>query len=275
LDHQPSTDIDTSLVRNKINKAYEMKSELQVSVQGLAKSFDDLVVLRKVDFDVKSGEVVTILGPSGSGKTTLLRSLNFLEEPDSGIVNIGGHKIHKTEGIELSKQDRAAIRNLRLKTGMVFQSFNLFPHLTVLENVIEGPITIKKENRKEATEYALELLKQVGLGDKVDLHPNKLSGGQKQRVAIARSLAMKPELILFDEPTSALDPELKEEVLSVMRKLAESGITMIIVTHEIRFARDVADRIIFMENGVVVADEPPHVFFNHTNPRIAEFLGKF
>lgn len=252
-----------------------MKNELQVSVQSLAKSFDDLTVLRKVDFEVKRGEVVTILGPSGSGKTTLLRSLNFLEEPDAGMINIGGHQIEKLANQPLSKQDRDAIRRLRLKTGMVFQSFNLFPHLSVLQNIIEGPITIKKKPKQAAIEQALDLLRQVGLEDKAHLYPNKLSGGQKQRVAIARSLAMEPDLILFDEPTSALDPELKEEVLSVMRKLAESGMTMIVVTHEIRFAREVADRIIFMENGVVVADENPDRFFHHENPRIAEFLGKF
>ncbi|MCE0494727.1 amino acid ABC transporter ATP-binding protein [Vibrio salinus] len=250
-----------------------MKNELQVSVQGLAKSFDDLEVLRKVDFNVKSGEVVTILGPSGSGKTTLLRSLNFLEEPDTGIINICGNRIEKTADTPLTKQDRAAIRQLRLKTGMVFQSFNLFPHLTVLENIIEGPVTIKKVAKQTAIQKASDLLRQVGLEDKAGLYPSKLSGGQKQRVAIARSLAMEPELILFDEPTSALDPELKEEVLSVMRNLAKSGITMIIVTHEIRFARDVADRIIFMENGIVVADENPERFFHHENPRISEFLG--
>jgi cystine transport system ATP-binding protein len=262
------------MVRSGTDEAYEMSELAKVAISGLAKSFPGVNVLNHVDFNVSTGEGVTILGPSGSGKTTLLRSLNFLEVPDGGILSICGHQIDVVPGEKFTREQQQTIRQIRLKTAMVFQQFNLFPHLTALENVIEGLVTVKKVAKPEATKRGLDLLEQVGLTDKASLYPGKLSGGQKQRVAIARALAMEPEVILFDEPTSALDPELKDEVLSVMRSLAKSGMTMIVVTHEMKFARDVADRVIFMEGGVVVVDEKPDDFFNHSSPRIQSFLGK-
>jgi len=248
----------------------------QVSVTSLAKSFDKQPVLRSVDLQVNKGEVVVILGPSGSGKTTLLRSLNFLEQPDSGEIQICGHRIKVHSGQPLSREDKHEITRLRQKTAMVFQSFNLFPHKTVLENVIEGLVSVRKVAKLQACERGLALLKQVGLAEKANSYPAKLSGGQKQRVAIARGLAMEPEVILFDEPTSALDPELRDEVLSVMRDLAKAGMTMIVVTHELRFAREVADRVIFMEGGHVVANEKPEIFFGDTtSTRVKQFLCRY
>lgn len=254
-----------------------MKTELiKVSVKGLVKSFDNQPVLKEVNLEVKAGEVVVILGPSGSGKTTLLRSLNFLEQPDSGVLKICGHEIVLTKGEMLTRHHRREITQLRQKSAMVFQSFNLFPHKNALENVAEGLISVRKVARKEASARALNLLKQVGLGEKAGAYPAKLSGGQKQRVAIARSLAMDPEVIFFDEPTSALDPELRDEVLNVMRDLARKGMTMIIVTHELRFAREVADRVVFMEGGSVVASETPEIFFGENAiPRIKQFLCRY
>ena len=251
-------------------------STVKVSVSALAKSFDELHVLRDVNLEVSSGEVVVILGPSGSGKTTLLRSLNFLEQPDSGSITVCDQQIQVRSGTALSRQDKQAITRLRQKTAMVFQSFNLFPHKTALENVTEGLISVRKVTKGVAQERGMALLKQVGLQDKAGSYPAKLSGGQKQRVAIARGLAMDPEVIFFDEPTSALDPELRDEVLTVMRDLAKAGMTMIVVTHELRFAREVADRVVFMEGGVVVANETPEVFFNaNSSPRIQQFLCKY
>ncbi|MBK5016751.1 amino acid ABC transporter ATP-binding protein [Pantoea sp. S62] len=251
-------------------------STVKVSVRALAKSFDKLEVLRDVNLEVSSGEVVVILGPSGSGKTTLLRSLNFLEQPDSGSIRVCDQQINVRRGVALSRQDKTAITQLRQKTAMVFQSFNLFPHKTALENVIEGLISVRKIAKAKAEERGIALLKQVGLQEKAGSYPTKLSGGQKQRVAIARGLAMDPEVIFFDEPTSALDPELRDEVLTVMRDLAKAGMTMIVVTHELRFAREVADRVVFMEGGVVVANETPAVFFSATsNPRVQQFLCKY
>ncbi|WP_099063044.1 amino acid ABC transporter ATP-binding protein [Serratia sp. BW106] len=251
-----------------------MSSEIiKVAVSALAKAFDDQVVLKQVDLQVKAGEVVVVLGPSGSGKTTLLRSLNFLEQPDSGTLEICGHRIAIQAGTALTRTDRHEITQLRQKTAMVFQSFNLFPHKTALENVIEGLISVKKVNKNLARERGMALLKQVGLSEKATSYPTKLSGGQKQRVAIARGLSMDPEVIFFDEPTSALDPELRDEVLTVMRDLARAGMTMIVVTHELRFAREVADRVIFMEGGVIQANEPPEIFFSeNSSARIKQFL---
>lgn len=252
------------------------KSMVKVSVRALAKSFGKLEVLRDVNLEVNSGEVVVILGPSGSGKTTLLRSLNFLEQPDSGSISVCEQQIDVRSGIALSRQDKQAITRLRQKTAMVFQSFNLFPHKTALENVTEGLISVRKVTKTVAGERGMVLLKQVGLQDKAGSYPAKLSGGQKQRVAIARGLAMDPEVIFFDEPTSALDPELRDEVLTVMRDLAKAGMTMVVVTHELRFAREVADRVVFMEGGVIVANETPEVFFSAiSNPRIQQFLRKY
>lgn len=251
-------------------------SEIKVNVTGLAKSFDSQVILKDINLKVHEGEVVVILGPSGSGKTTLLRSLNFLEIPDAGTLTICGHQIEIKNKSLLTRVQKEEISRLRQKTAMVFQSFNLFPHMTALENVIEGLISVKRIDKKLAQQRGMQLLKQVGLQEKAQSYPAKLSGGQKQRVAIARGLAMDPEVILFDEPTSALDPELRDEVLSVMKELASTGMTMIIVTHEMRFAREVADRIIFMEEGVVIANESPDSFFNTSkSPRIQTFLRKY
>ena len=252
------------------------KEALKVSVTSLAKCFDRQPVLRDVGLQVYAGEVVVILGPSGSGKTTLLRALNFLELPDSGDIEVCGHHVRVLQGHPLSRVEKQEITRLRQKTAMVFQSFNLFPHKTALENVTEGLISVRKMHKDQANQRGLALLKQVGLVEKADSYPAKLSGGQKQRVAIARGLAMDPEVIFFDEPTSALDPELRDEVLTVMRDLASRGMTMIVVTHELRFAREVADRVIFMEGGVVIANEAPEVFFGKSaSPRIQQFLCKY
>jgi len=245
-----------------------------IEVKNLSKAFGQNQVLRGVDFSVLKGEVVVIMGPSGSGKTTLLRSLNFLEIPDMGTVSVCGIDVQCREGNKFpSREVQKKIRAIRQRTAMVFQSFNLFPHRTALENVMEGPVSVKGVSRREASERGTRLLAQVGLSEKANEYPNRLSGGQKQRVAIARALAMEPDVILFDEPTSALDPELREDVLVVMRNLAELGMTMLIVTHEARFARDVADRIIFMDAGVVAQDATPSEFFSRDgNPRVRQFL---
>jgi L-cystine transport system ATP-binding protein len=244
-----------------------------IEVKNLSKAFGQNQVLRGVDFSVLKGEVVVIMGPSGSGKTTLLRSLNFLEMPDSGNVSVCGIEVQCTGRKLPSREVQKKIRAIRQRTAMVFQSFNLFPHRTALENIMEGPVSVKGISRREASERGMRLLAQVGLSEKANEYPNRLSGGQKQRVAIARALAMEPDVILFDEPTSALDPELREDVLVVMRNLAELGMTMLIVTHEARFARDVADRIVFMDDGVVAQDATPSEFFSGAdNPRIRQFL---
>ncbi|VVN43832.1 L-cystine import ATP-binding protein TcyC [Pseudomonas fluorescens] len=247
-----------------------------VKVINVSKSFGTNPVLKKVDLTVKAGEVVVILGPSGSGKTTLLRSLNFLEQPDSGTFEICGHRIDLVAGKRLSRADRQQLTQLRQKTAMVFQSFNLFPHLTALENVIEGLVSVKKVPKHEAVEKGRKLLDQVGLSDKADSYPARLSGGQKQRVAIARGLSMDPQVIFFDEPTSALDPELRDEVLMVMRNLADAGMTMLVVTHEMRFAQEAADRVIFMEGGIVVKNASAEDFFTaKSGERIQQFLRRY
>lgn len=216
-----------------------------ISIENIEKSFGNNKVLKDISISVKQGEVVCIIGPSGSGKSTILRCINGLESYDAGVINIDGHKVD---------QNSKEISWIRTHVSMVFQRFNLFPHRTVLENVIEGPVFVKKEPVDTATTNALLLLKEVGLEHKAGAHPTELSGGQQQRVAIARSLAMRPRAILFDEPTSALDPELVGEVLSVMRNLANDGMTMVIVTHEMGFAKEVADRVVFMDKGVVVEE---------------------
>ncbi len=225
-----------------------------IEVKNLVKKFGDFTAVNKISFDVEDGEVLTIIGPSGSGKSTVLRCINRLEEPDDGEIFIDGE-------IVTSKN----IQNMRIKTSMVFQNFNLFEHLSVLENITIAPINVKKIPKKEAREEALELLKKVGLFDKKDSYPANLSGGQKQRVAIARALAMHPKTILFDEPTSALDPEMVGEVLEVMKSLAEDGMTMIIVTHEMGFAKEISDRIIVMEKGNVIETGNSDEIFN--NPK--------
>ncbi|MBP5477616.1 MAG: amino acid ABC transporter ATP-binding protein [Paludibacteraceae bacterium] len=225
-----------------------------IQVSHLSKQFGDLVVLRDVNFEVRQGEVISIIGPSGTGKSTLLRALNMLEPPTSCEIVVNGEKI-TAKGYPLHL--------LRLKIGMVFQSFNLFEHMTVLENIIDAPMQLLNLTEAQAKEEAMALLKQVGMAQKTDAYPSELSGGQKQRVAIARALAMHPDVILFDEPTSALDPTMVGEVLSVIRQLAKSGLTMLIVTHEMRFARDVSTRIFFMNEGVIWEDGSPEQIFEH------------
>jgi len=229
-------------------------TECKIEVSGLRKAFGSVVVLRDINLTVDTGSVVALIGPSGSGKSTLLRCLNLLVIPEGGRVRIGDHSFAFGSGTKLPRVREQA--RFRSNTGMVFQHFNLFPHMTVIENVMEGPIWVKNTPKAEAAELARKLLAKVGLSDKIDVYPNKLSGGQKQRVAIARALAMEPAVMLFDEVTSALDPELVGEVLGVMRDLAREGMTMIIVTHEIGFAREVADRVIFMRDGVIVEEGP-------------------
>ncbi|RLC74145.1 MAG: polar amino acid ABC transporter ATP-binding protein [Chloroflexi bacterium] len=233
-----------------------------IKVRGLHKYFGPLHVIKGVDLDVMPSEVVVIIGPSGAGKSTFLRCLNFLEEPSAGTVEIDGVEIKAREP---SREHRRHIQEIRQKAGMVFQQFNLFPHMTALGNIIEAPITVKKMPKEEAIAKAEELLEWVGLSDKRDEYPSRLSGGQQQRVAIARALAMEPKIMLFDEPTSALDPELIGEVVEVMERLAGEGMTMVVVTHEIHFARDVADRVILMDEGVWAETGPPDEFF--TNPK--------
>lgn len=243
-------------------------------VRGLAKAFGANQVLRGVDLDVTKGEVVVIMGPSGSGKTTFIRSLNFLEAPDSGSIETCGIAVDYAQAFH-SRTGRHKVAQIRRKTAMVFQSFNLFPHMTALENVIEGLVSVRGIQRTQARERGRDLLERVGLLAKADTYPIKLSGGQKQRVAIARALAMDPEVIFFDEPTSALDPELRDEVLKIMRELASEGMTMLVVTHETRFARQAADRIIFMEGGHVIEDAPPEHFFGAAaSERSRQFLGQ-
>ncbi|MDQ0737980.1 L-cystine ABC transporter ATP-binding protein TcyN [Pseudomonas sp. W4I3] len=244
-----------------------------IVVEKLTKQFNGQVVLNGIDLEVKAGEVVAIIGPSGSGKTTFLRCLNFLEEPTSGRIKVGDIQI---DGSKPLNQQQGLVRRLRQHVGFVFQNFNLFPHRTALENVIEGPIVVKKMPREAATELGRKLLARVGLAGKEAAYPRRLSGGQQQRVAIARALAMEPEVILFDEPTSALDPELVGEVLATIRSLAEENRTMVIVTHEMSFARDVANRVIFFDKGVIVEQgEAKALFANPKEERTRQFLSKF
>jgi cystine transport system ATP-binding protein len=241
-----------------------------ITVEKLTKEFRGNQVLKGIDLNVEAGEVVAIIGPSGSGKTTLLRCLNFLEEPTSGTIVVGDIKV---DGSKPISQQQGLIRQLRQHVGFVFQNFNLFPHRTALENVIEGPIVVKKMAREQAVELGRTLLAKVGLAGKEDAYPRRLSGGQQQRVAIARALAMEPEVILFDEPTSALDPELVGEVLNAIRALAEENRTMVIVTHEMSFARDVANRVVFIDKGVIVEQgEAKALFANPKEERTRQFL---
>lgn len=235
-----------------------------IQVNNLHKDFGNLQVLKGVDEHIYKGEKVVIIGPSGSGKSTLLRCLNLLETPTKGEILIDGESI---------TDPKANINKIRQKMGMVFQQFNLFPHLSVLDNIILAPMKIKKLRKDEAIAKAEDLLKKVGLYDKIDSFPGKLSGGQKQRIAIARSLAMEPEIMLFDEPTSALDPEMVGEVLTVMKELADSGMTMVVVTHEMNFAKEVGSRLLFMDDGIIAEQGvPTEVFENPQNERTKEFL---
>ena len=244
-----------------------------IVVEKLTKQFKGQVVLNGIDLEVKEGEVIAIIGPSGSGKTTFLRCLNFLEQPTSGRIKVGDIEIDSSKPIN---QQASLVRRLRQHVGFVFQSFNLFPHRTALENVIEGPTVVKKMPREAADALGRKLLARVGLAGKEDAYPRRLSGGQQQRVAIARALAMEPEVILFDEPTSALDPELVGEVLATIRSLAEENRTMVIVTHEMSFARDVANRVIFFDKGVIVEQgEAKALFANPKEERTQQFLSKF
>ena len=237
-----------------------------INITNLYKNFGDLEVLKNISTEIKKGEIISIIGPSGSGKSTFLRCINKLEESSSGHIYI--------DGMDLMDKN-TDINKVRERVGMVFQHFNLFPNMPVLDNLTLSPIMVKKESKEEAEKYALSLLEKVGLSDKANSYPTQLSGGQKQRIAIARALAMKPEVILFDEPTSALDPEMIKEVLDVMRDLAKEGMTMLIVTHEMGFARNVGNRILFMDKGEIIEDCSPKEFFeNPTNERIKDFLNK-
>jgi ABC-type polar amino acid transport system ATPase subunit len=242
-----------------------------VSLRGVRKVFGENEVLKGIDLDIAKGEVVVVFGRSGSGKSTLLRCINFLEEPTAGSIEVDGIR---HEAGPTNRARRKTIREIRARTGMVFQEFNLFPHLSVLENVVEAPVTVKGMPRREAEELGMHFLEKVGVADKRDEHPIRLSGGQKQRVAIARALTMRPKVMLFDEPTSALDPELIGEVLAVMKDLAlESGTTMVVVTHEMGFAREVANRMAFMHEGAFIEEGPPaEMVGGAKDPRTRRFL---
>ena len=249
-----------------------------IQIRGVHKFFGDLHVLRGIDLDIANGEVCVIMGPSGSGKSTLLRCLNQLETISAGEIFIDGellgYRKDTSTGVLHDLTDKQ-IASQRSQIGMVFQRFNLFPHMTALENVMEGPIQVLGRPKEEVAREAQEYLELVGLGDRLNHYPSQLSGGQQQRVAIARALAMKPELMLFDEPTSALDPELVGEVLSVMQDLAKAGMTMVVVTHEVGFAREVADHVVFMDGGTIVEEgSPEDVIVNPQNPRTQEFFSK-
>ncbi len=235
-----------------------------IAVKNLQKSFGGLNVLDGIDLDVEQGDVIVLVGPSGCGKSTFLRCLTHLEEPTGGKIYLDGKEVKDRE-----------IDQVRSKMGMVFQHFNLFPHMTVKKNITLAPVLLKKKTQAEADKQAMELLERIGLADKADEYPNMLSGGQKQRIAIVRALAMDPEVLLFDEPTSALDPEMVGEVLELMKVLAKNGMTMVVVTHEMGFAKEVASRVIFIDKGRIQEDKPPQEFFaNPENPRLRDFLSK-
>ena len=243
-----------------------------LEVRNLKKSFGKLCVLEDISFNVEKGKVVAIIGPSGSGKSTLLRCLTQLERADSGEVTVCGEEMLTKDGY----RDAKTLREIRLKTGHVFQNFNLFPHFSVLRNNTEAPVRVLKRGKAEAKRNAMELLKKMGLETKADSYPCELSGGQQQRVSIARALTLNPDILFFDEPTSALDPELTGEILKVIKELAAEGMTMVVVTHEMSFARDVADHVIFMENGVIVEQNEPSVLFGeNASDRVKQFLARF
>lgn len=238
-----------------------------ISVNNLNKSFGELHILKDITEEIHKGEKVVIIGPSGSGKSTFLRCLNLMETPTSGEIYF--------EDVDITKSNIKEVNLLRRKMGMVFQHFNLFPHLTIKKNITLAPVKLKIMSQAEADKRAMELLEKVGLADKADQYPTQISGGQKQRIAIARSLAMNPDVMLFDEPTSALDPEMVGEVLNLMKELADDGMTMVVVTHEMGFAREVASRVMFMEDGRIVEQNDPESFFNNPqSPRLKEFLSK-
>ncbi len=246
-----------------------------IQLKDIHKSYGNLEVLKGISLDAHHGEVISIIGSSGSGKSTLLRCINLLEKPSQGEIIINGQQLQLKQGQsgDLEPVSKQQLETVRQKLGFVFQNFNLWPHMTVLENIIEGPVQILKKSRAEAVEKALELMAKVGLSDKVDVYPSMLSGGQQQRVSIARALAMEPEALLFDEPTSALDPELVNEVLKVIRELADEGRTMLIVTHEMGFAREISKKVMFLHEGKIEEfGEPEQVFDNPSSPRCREFL---
>lgn len=243
--------------------------EYMVKLENIHKSFGENHILKGVDLDIKKGEVVVILGPSGSGKTTLLRTINFLDPADQGSITVNDFKV------DAKKHNKSEVIELRRKTAMVFQNYNLFANKTILENVMEGLVTVKKFKKSDAEEMSKNILNKVGLSERYDFYPSQLSGGQQQRAGIARALILDPDVILFDEPTSALDPELVGEVLNTIKNVAQTGITMIVVTHEIAFAKEVATRVIFMEGGKVVEQGPPEeILVNPKEPRTQQFLSR-
>ncbi len=248
-----------------------------LEVNNLSKKFGDLEVLKDISFDVQKGEVVAVIGPSGSGKSTMLRCINQLEKAEGGSIRVcGSDMLSKNESGKSVYADNKTLRTIRLKTGLVFQNFNLFPHMNVLRNITEAPVCVLGKDKKSARDHAMELLRKMGLESKADAYPCELSGGQQQRVSIARALALEPQILFFDEPTSALDPELTGEILKVIRSLADDGMTMVIVTHEMAFARDVADKVIFMENGYIVEmGAPSQLFGDDASDRVKQFLARF
>ncbi len=245
-----------------------------LEMNNIKKSFGDLQVLKDISLSVHEGEVLSIIGPSGSGKSTLLRIATMLETMDSGSIKYMGNEAAHVENKVIHYAKPQALREIKKNFGLVFQNFNLFPHMSVMRNLIDAPIHVQKRNKDEVLSEAKELLKKMGLADKEDYYPSQLSGGQQQRVAIARALALKPNVLFFDEPTSALDPELTGEVLKVIKGLAEEKMTMVIVTHEMSFARNISDRIIFMDKGIIALEGVPDEVFNSENSRMQEFLGK-
>ncbi|MET0976288.1 MAG: amino acid ABC transporter ATP-binding protein [Leifsonia sp.] len=271
-----ATRLTPSFDENVIPAASRRRSDGLVEIDGVSKSYGAHEVLHDIDLTIQPGEVVALLGPSGSGKSTLLRAINHLESVDRGSVTIDGQYIgYERRGDRLYELHEKEVLKRRTQVGMVFQNFNLFPHLTAIENIVEAPIALGRASRLEAREQAEGLLARVGLADKADHYPRQLSGGQQQRVAIARALALKPKVLLFDEPTSALDPELVGEVLAVIGELAKLGTTLLIVTHEIGFAREVADRVVFLDGGRVLEQGPPsRVLLHPQHPRTQDFLRK-
>ena len=247
-----------------------------LEVKNLSKNFGELKVLRDISFNVEQGQAVSIIGPSGSGKSTLLRCVNQLERADGGEINVCGLNMIKTENGKAIYAPSKTLREIRLKIGLVFQNFNLFPHMSVMQNIIEAPVHVLKKSKKEAVEEAEVLLQKMGLTGKEKAYPCELSGGQQQRVSIARALALKPEILFFDEPTSALDPELTGEILKVIKELAEEKMTMVIVTHEMEFARDVSNHVIFMDGGYIIEEgDPAELFGNTQNERTKQFLKRY
>ncbi|MFJ7828392.1 amino acid ABC transporter ATP-binding protein [Psychrobacillus sp. NPDC096623] len=243
-----------------------------IEIKDLHKQFGQTEVLKGIDLKIEEGNTVCIIGPSGSGKTTLLRCLNLLEMPTKGSIMLGKYSLDFHDKKRIPKDE---VIRFRQQTGMVFQSYNLFPHMTALENVMEGLVIVRKQDKELSRAKALQLLEKVGLKDRANHYPSQLSGGQQQRVGIARAMAMEPEVLLFDEPTSALDPELVGEVLKVMKELAKEGMTMVVVTHEMNFAREVADKVVFIDNGLIVEEGTPEQIFTHTNhDRTLQFLNK-